>query len=192
MPDRNALQRRIAPGVTLTLEYPDGRKPVTFRLAYNNYAIGHIEEKSGDLNLLQNPFSIWSKFGKRMLGIAFWAALLQDRPELNSEEGLMLAFDYLGGPENELRVFEAVWEAYMLYLPKDQAEQLRADREEWKKKQAEENPPEPAAKIATPAQETIPAGLQVQPSPAQSPQTGSSSGVSPDSTSDSPIAISAS
>jgi hypothetical protein len=194
--ERTPLRRRVAPGVSLTLKYSDG--DVSFRLAYNNNALASIEERTevfvpqedgtmvkSNLNLLANPYALWEKLGKNRLGVIFWAALLQDRPELDSDIGLLTVRSYLDRPENELKVFNAAWEAFMLYLPKDQAEGLRAARADWEKKRDAGDPPEPAATVPTPP----------APGPeltASNPLPGSSSGPSPDSTSDSPIAISAS
>lgn len=174
---RSPLQRRIAPSITASLEYPDGK--MDFRLAFNNNALARIEESTG-LNLLAAPYALWDKLGKSRLGVIFWAALLQDRPELASDEGLLVARSYLDGPENDMRAFNAVWEAYVLYLPKDQAEALRAARVNWEKDRDEEKD------AAEPLPEEKKTDLP------QSPQTGSSSGPSPDSISDSAKANSAS
>lgn len=174
---RSPLQRRVAPSVTASLEYPDGK--IDFRLAFNNNALARIEESTG-LNLLANPYALWGKVSKSRLGVIFWAGLLQDRPELASDEGLLVVRSYLDSQENELRAFNAVWEAYLLYLPKEQAEELsalraKAENESTEKKDGAE--PQPAEKKTE------------QP---ESPQTGSSSGPSADSISGSALANSAS
>ena len=177
MPEkRTPLQRRVAPSVNVTLEYPDGK--ASFRLAFNNNALARIEETTG-VNLLASPYALWEKLGKSKLGIIFWAALLQDRPELGSDEGLLVARSYLDGEENDLRIFNAVWDAYMLYVPKRQAEALRTARSEWEHEQASGEGSEPAP-------------VEKKTETSEGPQAGSSSGPSPDSTSASAMRSSAS
>jgi hypothetical protein len=184
-----ALKRRIAPSFPLTLELVDdgGAKfTQTFRLTFNMNVGANVQEKTG---LRITDFSIWTHLADpAVIRAMLWAAILPLHPEFDtvdaqgepSDEGLEVIGSYIDDSSAD-PVFDALWGAYLLYLsPMNRvaAEKWRAAMEA-KAKDKREGPEEvPLA----PAPATMPA----------SPSTGSISGLSLDTTSDSPIANSAS
>ena len=171
---KTPLQRMIRPSVPVTLEFSGGEKSKTFRLSFDFNALARIEEQTG-LDML-NVFGIWTKMSATVLSAMFWAAALAHHPEYDSPEGLVAMRSYLDH-DNAERTVEALWQAYLLFLPEDKAAALRKARADALKKAQEgetENPPPPA--MAAPAAES----------------SGSTSGPSPASTSESALASSAS
>src|SRR5258707_10836793 len=77
-----------------------------------------------------------------------WAALLPHHPEFAAEDGIETAGSMLDGTNQEKAV-RALWDAYLLYLPKDQAEALRRERERGEKEAAEGGDPDPLASKTT-------------------------------------------
>jgi hypothetical protein len=180
MPEKkpSAVQRRVVRSVPVTLEF-DGRKRI-FQLSFDFNTLARLEDKT-KIKML-NIFTIWVEMSASVLGAMFWAAAVGSHPEYDSDEGLVAMRSYLDA-DNVDTVSDALWEAYMLFLPKEKRERMEAARaaalkaaEAGAPAGAEENPPTPA----TPT-EAAPA----QPS-------GSSSGPSPDSTLPSASANSAS
>lgn len=174
MPEKKpvAVLRRVARCVPVTLEF-DGSKH-TFQLSFDFNTLARIEEKTKIR--MMNIFSVWIDMSASVLGVMFWAAAAGNHPEFDSDQGLVAMRSYLD-VANVDAVADALWGAYMLFLPKEKRERMQAARAEaLEKVEAGENPPTPATPTeATPAQ-----------------PTGSSSGPSPDSTSDLPLANSAS
>jgi hypothetical protein len=163
---RSAFRRRVAPSVPLLIEYEDeqGKFSKLYRLAFNLNVLAEISEKTG---LQALTFDLWTNISAQVLRVMFWAALLPHQPEFASAEGLEAAGAMLDGASQDACV-RALWEAYLLYLPKDQADVVRKMREE----ASEESRPSMSPEAAAPA-EQLP---------------GSSSGVSADTISESPKA----
>jgi hypothetical protein len=171
---KQSLKRRIRPSVPLTLEI-DGEKH-TFNLAFDMIALGRIEEKTG-LNLAWNVFTLWIEMSAlRVLATSFWAAALLNHPEYDSDEGFFTLRSLLG-PEHEDAVGDALWKAYMLYLPKDERELMQRARKEREEELAKGNPPIPP--------------LPTETAESNTPTSGSNSVPSPDTISDSALANSA-
>jgi hypothetical protein len=202
------LRRRIAPSVPLALELidSDGSKFVkTFKLSFDmnaaaeiqlrtertvRYAVTEgpregetVEEQRG---LLLSDLSIMSHIGEPVfLSIAFWAAILAHHPEYHSEEGLEVIRSYMQESNME-PIGEAVWQAYLAWLPPAKKEWILKYRAEEEEKRArrlrgekvEDDEPDPSM----PEREASPASLS----------DGSSSGPSPVTTSASAKANSAS
>ena len=161
------LQRILRPSVPVTLDV-DGEKR-TFKIAFDFVALGRFEEKTGVNCLTDGP---WVKMGVGKLCAMFWAGTLMYQPELDSQEGF-LALQSLLNADNSLSVFEACWNAYLLYLPPAEAESLRRAREEHSQEASGDSTENPTPASSTPE------------------VTGSTSGPSPDSTSASLLASSA-
>lgn len=181
MPEKKSpLQRRIAPSVPVVLEFPDEPKQIAFRLSFDMNTTVRIEEKTG-LNML-GVTALWTNLSTKALRAAFWAAMIPNHPEYDSDEGLAAIGSLLVG-ENGDRAADAVWKAYLLFLPESQAKFLEQARKDRLKELESGNPPKPA----TPTQTTDLTAPAEQKDP-----IGSSSGPSPALTSASAIASSAS
>jgi hypothetical protein len=159
----SALRRRIAPSVPLIVEYTDEKGPFSkaYRLAFNLNVLAEISEKTG---LQALSFDIWIKLSARVLRVMLWAALLPHQPEFYADDGIETVGSMLDG-ENQEKAVRALWDAYLLYLPKDQAEALQRERTRAEKAATEGGGDLP---LATPATE--------QPNP--SPSDGLNSGPS--------------
>ena len=168
---KSALRRRVAPFVPVLIEYEDENGPFSklYRLAFNLNVLAEISEKTG---LQALTFDMWTRLSASILRVMFWSALIPHQPEFDNAEGFEVAGSMLNG-ESQESVVKALWEAYLLYLPKDEAELLRQKRKE--ALEGESDPLEIPAPMTKPASEA-----------------GSSSGVSADTTYESPIAQSAS
>jgi hypothetical protein len=173
----SALRRRIAPSVPLIIEYTDERGSFSeaYRVSFNLNVLAEISEKTG---LTALSFDIWIKLSARVLRVMLWAALLPHQPKFAAEDGIEAVGSMLDGTNQEKAV-RALWDAYLLYLPKDQADALRRERERAEKAAAEGGDADPLASEAT-----------EEPNP--SPSDGSSSGPSLVTTAESPKAKSAS
>ena len=161
------LQRILRPAVPVTLDV-DGEKRI-FRIAFDFIALGRFEEKTGVNCLTDGP---WVKMGVGKLCAMFWAGTLMYQPELDSQEGF-LALQSLLNADNSLSVFEACWQAYLLYLPPSEADGLRRAREKHTQEASGDSTENPT------------------PAPSNPGGTGSTSGPSPDSTLVLPLASSA-
>src|SRR5690348_1479295 len=134
--NESLLRRRVAPSVPLEIHFAetDGEFRHTFQLAFDFNAIAAVSEVTGVECL--NSLEMWYRMDARMLRAMLWAALLRHQPEFDTrdlrgrrnDEGLQVAGSWLGD-ENSGRVSEALWKAYLQFLPKDQAERLRKMRE---------------------------------------------------------------
>lgn len=143
------IQRRLAPCVLVALEFEDGQK-LEYKLAFDMNVLALIVEKT-DLNLLDTR-EMWVKLDARVLGAMFWAAATVHQPELANDEGLVAMRSLLVG-DNVDRAADALWDAYLLFLPPRQREAMRKMRE---KKAEEQNPPQPdvPTETAAPADST--------------------------------------
>jgi hypothetical protein len=148
----SALRRRIAPSVPLLIEYTDeqGSFSHAYRVSFNLNVLAEISEKTG-LSALTGD--IFIKLSARVLRVMLWAALLPQHPEFDSEEGLEVVGSMLDG-DNQFRALTALWEAYLLYLPADQAAAMRRERERAEKEARGEALP--LAEGATEPTETSP------------------------------------
>ncbi|HEY0701272.1 MAG TPA: hypothetical protein VGD60_00750 [Candidatus Acidoferrales bacterium] len=182
LPDKKtaALRRRIAPSTPLTLELEQEYGPiikVELKLAFDMTAAAALQEKT---QLLLTDYSIWKHIGEpKLLATMLWAACLSHHPELDVDEGPGVIGSYIQ-ENNADQVTEALWQAYLAYLPKAKREkfaQLKAEAEE-KAKRGDETE-SPLDETKTPASGTI-------------PSAGSISGPLPDTTSASVSASSAS
>jgi hypothetical protein len=172
-----ALRRRIAPSVPLLIEFTDEKGPFreTYRLAFNLNVLANISEKTGLTGL---DFTMWAELSAPRLRAMLWAAMLPYHPEYGTEEGLEVVGTMLVG-ENQTRAADALWEAYLLYLPAADAALMRQMRVQAEAGESPAGPlPAPAPATETPVM--------------ASPSDGSSSGPSVDLTSDSMTAKSAS
>lgn len=169
---KSALRRRVAPFVSVLIEYQDenGAFSELYRLSFNLNVLAEISLQTG---LTALTFDIWIRMSASVLRAMFWAALVPHQRQFASADGMEIAGSMLNG-ESQEKIIEALWQAYLLYLPKEQAELMRKKREEAMADEA--NPP------GSPAPTT--ANL--------SAETGSSSGASADTISDSPKALPAS
>lgn len=176
MPEKStALRRRVAPSAPLEISFTDenGTFTQTYRVAFNLNVLSEISEKTG---LSALGFDLWTKLDARVLRAMLWAALLPNHPEFDTrdrngrtDEGIETIGSWLDG-DNQDKAAHALWEAYLLYLPKDQAELLRTEREK-----AEKGP-----------------DVALSPTGGEIPLASSNSGPLPDTTSESQIAKSAS
>ncbi|HLZ07507.1 MAG TPA: hypothetical protein VKT80_02895 [Chloroflexota bacterium] len=153
-----ALKRRIGQSHSLRLELEDevgGKFVRNFRLCFDFNAITLIEERT-HLSLLTGE--IWKNASAKTLSIMLWAAVLAHSPEYDSDEGLAVIRSYMYAG-NATEIADALFEAFLISLPKDQQERIRAKRKE---------------------EDSLP----LAPAPATEPasSTSSSSGVSPDTT----------
>lgn len=174
-----ALKRRIAPSTPLTLEFMEEgniKTALKFKLAFDFNAAAAIQEKT-DLNLLD--FSIWKNANDpNVMRVMFWAATHAHHPEYRSDEALEVLGSYMD-ESNSGQIYEALWAAYLAYLPKQKREYLERLRKttdevtEEMRQQGETNP----MKLG---QEII-----------RRMSLGSTSGPSPDTTSASATASSA-
>ena len=140
-----ALQRRIAPAVSLTLDYAEqngARTKKQLKLAFDFNAAAHIQELTRhddfDGYKLTNT-TIWTHIGEPVLLRAmFWAALLAHHPEYDNADGLKIVGSYMD-ESNQGAIVEALEEAYLLYVPKEKREYLQ----ELRKAQLAGEPPPP-------------------------------------------------
>jgi hypothetical protein len=132
------LRRRITPSVPLNLKISDssGEFEVALRLQFDFNVIARIEQETG-LNLLND--NVFKKQSATVLSVMLWATALPNNPEYDCEDGLETMRSYLDS-ENIGQVSNALSDAYLLYLPKAEADRIR---DEAKKMAAGEpvNPP---------------------------------------------------
>lgn len=184
MPPSTALKRRIAPSVPLKLELMDDGGATfvrEFKLSFDFNAAAIVEEKTG-LNLLTG--AVWTSLSSRTLSWMLYAAILANHREYGrvdeegtiqpTSEGIDTIRSYMDIGNTDV-IGDAVWDAYFISLPKDKRESLEKAR---------------AALMTKVGKDSSP--LAVAPTTAlATPSDGSTSGQSPDTTSDSASASSA-
>jgi hypothetical protein len=151
-----------------------------FKLAFDMNVADEILELTG-LDLLNNQ--VWPGLNGRVLSAMLLAAARQNTPKWNTRDakgeptydGLPVLRSYLN-QENCLKALEALWDAYLLFLAPKERERLNRLREDMKAGRPTEQP-DP---------QTPPAKSSADPT------GGEQSGPTPDTTSDSAIAKSAS
>lgn len=195
---KTPLARRIRPSVSIDLG-----EGVELQLSFSMNALARIEERINQqrlaalaarvadpkelvklhertkLSLIENIFNLWLAMSSYdVLRTTFWSAVVENRPEYDSEEGFAIVTSYLD-TSNVTAVGTKLVEAYELFLSKDQ---LKIFQDAYQRAKAESEAEQKAADPQKPATEqaTVPA-----------PSPGSSSGPSPDTTSDSALASSA-
>jgi len=172
----SVMRKRIAPSLPLRLELEDadGTKFVrNFKLSFTLNTLARIQEKTGVKVL---GIGIWAEISPQLMGAMLWAALLPHSPEYDTrdengeptDEGLEVIRSYVD-MSNLDQVGEALWESYLLSVPKEKAEFLRKAR-------------------AGKTEGEVPN----VPTPETGESTGSTSGQSPDTTSTSAMTSSAS
>jgi hypothetical protein len=150
MPQESAIKRRVAPSVPLTLELLDdsGAKFTrNFRLSFDFNALARIEEVI-EFSMLNTV--VWSKLSAGALSAMLWGAVLAHHPEYETvdekgertEEGLRAIRSYVDFSNVE-KITNAVWDAYLLSLPKETAERAREAKAAFDKAQPP-NEPTPA------------------------------------------------
>ena len=157
------IARRMAPykPFVLVADQFDGTKfSKSFRLCFDFAAFARVKEKTG--LELWNSLEAWAKTSEdssRILPVLLWAAVCRNHPEYAGEDGLDALASYID-PRNAGAIGDAVFEAYLLSVPKELADQVKeaiekANREEESadptgevpKKEAE--PPETSAGMIT-------------------------------------------
>jgi hypothetical protein len=189
MPDKKtaALRRRIAPATPLRLdlqEYDGSILHIDLNLAFDMNAGAAVQEKTRNAvrpnGLLLTERKLWLHIGEpEVIGAMLWAATLAHHPEYDVDEGLIVVRSYIQ-ESNADQITDALWKAYLAYLPKEKRElyeRLKAEAEEAALRGDETNGPLDETK--SPANET-----KLSP--------GSSSGPLPGTTSVSSSASSAS
>ena len=174
MQKKQPIERKIYPSYPVTVDLEDDKQE-TFNLTFNFDAIIRVEQKTG-LKLLDKSI-LAEMMSLTVLSAAFWGAVCENHPEYESDEGLRTLRSILNDPDNLAKVSEAIWESYILCLPKKLREALNRLREEHAKLEGDGADPTSPSKTTSVSTETL---------------TGSSSQPSPDSTSESALANSAS
>jgi hypothetical protein len=154
MPEKKRpIERKIYPSYSITLDLDDGKK-ATFDMTFNFDAIIRVEEKTG-LKLLEKSI-LAELLSLRVLSAAFWGSVCENHPEYESDEGLRSLRSLLNDPENLAKVSEALWESYLLCLPKKRREALLRLREEGPK----EDPIGPSKPMSASTETSDGSGLQ--------------------------------
>jgi len=124
MPEKNAaLRRRIAPFTPLTLELdePGGKIKIELKLAFNMNSAAAVQEETG---YLLTDVKIWNHIGEpKLLRAMLWAAAIAHQPEYESRDGLPTIGSYIQ-EENSEQIVDALWKAYLSYLPPAKRELL--------------------------------------------------------------------
>lgn len=141
------LRRRVAPSVPVDIRFSDeqGEFHHTFELAFDFNAVAAVSEVTGEECL--NSIEMWYRMDARMLRAMLWAALLRHQPEFDTrdtrgrrnDDGLRAVGSWLRFDDGR-RIGDALWKAYLLFLPKDQAEYWRKVREGAEKGKDTESP----------------------------------------------------
>ena len=208
MADKKALlARRIRPTVPIEIK-PEG---VTLQLSFSVAALARIEERvnqerlaslakqipdrkqlervhrESKLHLMGNIFSLWVAVSSlEALRTTFWSAVVENHKEYDSDEGFETIASLMDN-ESLDAIGEKLLEAYKLFLSKPQLEIFEAQVERTAREARGEQNGAPSVDGESSLGDQNPSQAQ---QPASS--TGSASGPSADSTSDSPLAKSAS
>jgi hypothetical protein len=169
MPEKKsaALRKRVSPFTMLKLELAEpgnSQIVIELKLAFDMNAGARIEEQTG---LLLTNIDTWKHLRKpSVLRAMLWAASIAHQPEYVAEGGLEVIGSYID-ENNADQIADALWCAYMNYLPPARAKFLDEQYQNAKK----------GAETERPLDETKPAKAETKEQP------GSSSGPSPDTTS---------
>jgi hypothetical protein len=123
MGSKTAIYRRIAPSVPLSLTFKDetGEKTLHFRLAFDFNTAAAIEDKTGK-NILRGE--LLEDLTAKNLSAAFWAMLLLNHPEYDSDEGLLAVRTYVT-IANSGEIANAVKRAFILTLAEETQKAIR-------------------------------------------------------------------
>ncbi len=122
---KSNLRRRITPSVpfSTSVENADGGKfELNLRLSFNFNAMALVEEKTGMSMLTGEVFQHPSAKNTTVL---LWAALLENHPEYEGDEGLDAVGTYLN-LTNAKDALAAIQAAFVASLPKSTAEQIKS------------------------------------------------------------------
>src|SRR5690348_17116416 len=136
--------KRIAPSHGFMLEceqFGGGKFSKGFRLCFDFSAFARIKERTG-IELWNEPRNWASLDSSSVLPVVFWAAILRHHPEYASDDGLEAVASYID-PSNADKIGMALFEAYLVSLPKEMAQRLR-DLLDSHKKGASQPDPNPA------------------------------------------------
>jgi hypothetical protein len=166
---KSPLQVRIAPSVPVTFDVPDGEaktKKLELSVSFDVNTMIRIEGKT-NLNML-NMLALWTRLNMTVLRAALWAAILPSHPEYDSDEGFGAVAYMLADEVNRERAVEALWNAYMAFLPKDRREDMIRRRSEAEAAAAAGEPPpdEDAEGKKTAEEASLPTGSSSGPAPA--------------------------
>jgi hypothetical protein len=120
---KSNLRRRITPFVpfSTTVENADGGKfELNFKLSFNFNAMSLVEEQTG-LSMLTGE--VFEKPSAKNTTILLWAAIQENHPEYEGQEGLETIGSYLTLASAK-EALSAIQKAFVASLPKDKAEQL--------------------------------------------------------------------
>jgi hypothetical protein len=163
MPEgKTPLRKRIAPSAPLKLTLTDDTNATfsrNFRLCFDFNAITLIEETTG-FGLLTGE--IWKHLTAKVVSVMFWAAVLAVHEEYEGAEGLAVIRSYMDAG-NVDTITDALIDAFLISLPKEKQERLRALKEAALKGE-DTNPTPPVVEMPPP--ETLSHGESVGPSPA--------------------------
>lgn len=185
MPERNlALRRHVVPFTPVTIrteQIGGGFEALDLKLAFDMNAAAALQEKTIAKHrpdgLSLTDLRVWNHVGEPLVFRAMlWAATLVHQPEYNTgdDQGLLTIGSFIQ-ENNSQEIIEALWKAYLAFLPAKKRDILAKFKEEAER--GETNRPLDVTKTAP--NETI-------------PSVGSSSGPSPDTISASASANSAS
>jgi len=139
----SAIRHRIAPSVPFSLEIADssGSFKIDMQLRFDFNVLARIEKETG-LKMLGGIDMFTTNMSSSTLSAMLWAAGLASLdPQYDSREGLEAIRSYLD-KDSGTRAYDALWDAYMLFLPKKDADFLRELKEKGDKGEAPpENPP---------------------------------------------------
>jgi hypothetical protein len=177
-----ALKKRIVPALPITIEVKDeGGQPykLEFHLSYDFNAAAALQEKTVSkqypMGIKLPELSAWSHVTEPIfISALFWAGIIVRHPEYNSDEGLEVIRSYMDENNKDV-ITKACWDAYLLNVTKEKREfmqQIERKAEAEIKAKAGLKPADPPSPAA------------IEPTPAESNLTGSTSGPSPDTTSD--------
>jgi hypothetical protein len=136
------LRRRIAPSVPLSLKIIDDGGDtftVNLHLRFDFNVLARIEEKTG-LTMLSGK-DMWSNLTASVLSVMLWAAAIPSSPEYDGDEGLEILRSYLDKDAAD-QASTALMEAYLLFLPKNEADILREHKKKIEAGEVVENPPQ--------------------------------------------------
>jgi len=163
---KSPLQVRIAPSIPVTFDVPDGEaktKKLELSVSFDVNTMIRIEAKT-NLNML-NMLSLWTNLNVTVLRAALWAAILPSHPEYDSDEGLAAVAYMLAEESNRERAIEALWNAYMAFLPKDKREDMDRRRAEAAAAAGEASSDDDAEGKKTAEEKSLPTGLSSGPAP---------------------------
>lgn len=130
---KSALHELISPAHPFIIQLRDGTK-IELLLSFDFNAAAEIQQKIG-LNITEGQ-AFWEHYWEpSWIRAMLWACLLARQPEYAGEEGLRVVGSYIYD-ENLLDVQEAIFQAYLLYLPEQTRNNILKAREEAKAKAA--------------------------------------------------------